>query len=1180
MASNQIKGQEAIKKLAKSYEELAQRIDAAAKETNEFVSATQKLPSEYVKSIEKLKKSSEQYSKALSKTIDQQELYTKIQDESKRINNETIKTHAKLNKVMSDENKQLNILRNTLKIKNKIAREDAEITDKLTNEYRRQSIILNRLKDSYKNVALTEGEASKKARRLRTEITKLDKRLKGVDANVGEFKRSVGNYGKAMKSATSAAMGLARGLGFVGGAFLIADTIREAFNTLVEFDKQMIAVGKTTNIAGEGLTKLKNNIVELGGNLSGISIQGLAKSAEVAGQLGIKGSDNILKFSETIEKLKLTSDIVGDDSVRQFAKFIEVSNDSVKNADKLGSVITELGNNFATTERQILKNATEIQKGIAIYDVSAQSTLALGAATSALGSEAEQSRSAMQKGFKALNDAAVSGENLDRILQLTGLSLEEFTTKWSQNASGVFLDFIQGLNFASKNGQDLSSILKELGLDAIRTEVVVGILAKNVDVLNEAFARGETEYENNIALGKEYKAATESISVAIEDVKDAFDLMVLSIDQGKGPISRFIKFTLKGLEHNLRMVATAFKGVRSELDSTFLKARKDQVSFFDQILGDDPEEKEATLKNFLAMYNQTIDTQRRNLSLLKTQAKFGQITEDEFDKKETQQLKDIEKTKAQIEVTKEYIKENDDLVKSIKMEKDELILSIMAMDENRKKADLLKLSLSDLRKIYKSLSDAKKGDGEIDEAAIRAALKRQRLEKKIQQELLKNKIEDQKRIISNEESSAIEVLEAVDERIRLEIELNRLKVSALEGTSEEIRLGEIKLQNELTDIVNKGLKDRADAQRKWEESVPDISPEEDEDPEDIARFAMGRENMINELVKSTERGFSELANLYDTDFEAFMKLYNDKAGVMTKFEQLSSDVADRMLGQLGQMYGIDLSLFKKLTEEKELSTAEWIELSGELAKGLVEALSADYTRDLENLRVQQDAALEYAGDNAAAREEIQRQFAEKEKDLRNKQAKADKETAMFRILINTATGVSAALASANVPLSILIGALGLAQLALVASKEVPQFKDGVRDFSGGPAILGDGGVSEVAVLPSGEAFKTPNTDTLYNLPKGTDVYKNEKEFEDALMNELSFNGILPSKNTLNVNIPNNDALTKDQFQQGIRALQNTINSGETSEIIFDEKGIHKYTKKNDKRIKKLNSRFNGKGRKV
>jgi hypothetical protein len=61
-----------------------------------------------------------------------------------------------------------------------------------------------------------------------------------------------------------------------------------------------------------------------------------------------------------IEKLKLTSDIISDEQVQNFAKFIEVSSDSFENADRLASGY-EL-NNMATTEAQVLSNATEIQK--------------------------------------------------------------------------------------------------------------------------------------------------------------------------------------------------------------------------------------------------------------------------------------------------------------------------------------------------------------------------------------------------------------------------------------------------------------------------------------------------------------------------------------------------------------------------------------------------------------------------------------------------------------------------------------------------------------------------------------------------------------------------------------------------------------------------------------------------
>ena len=206
-----------------------------------------------------------------------------------------------------------------------------------------------------------------RALKLKTlEIQKLDGALKRTDASVGKFQRNVGNYSSAMRGAAGAARNLAGAMGLVGGAFLIVQVIRDAFNTLRTFDKQLIAVRKTTDLSGKDLKLFSGEVVNLGLKLKGISIQGLLKSAEIAGQLGIRGRRNILKFSKTIEQLRLTSNIAGEESARAFAKFIEISKDTVENADRLGSVITELGNNFATTESEILANSLEIQRAASI----------------------------------------------------------------------------------------------------------------------------------------------------------------------------------------------------------------------------------------------------------------------------------------------------------------------------------------------------------------------------------------------------------------------------------------------------------------------------------------------------------------------------------------------------------------------------------------------------------------------------------------------------------------------------------------------------------------------------------------------------------------------------------------------------------------------------------------------
>ena len=241
----------------------------------------------------------------------------------------------------------------------------------------------------------------------------------------------------------------------------------------------------------------------------------------------------------------------------------------------------------------------------------------------------------------------------------------------------------------------------------------------------------------------------------------------------------------------------------------------------------------------------------------------------------------------------------------------------------------------------------------------------------------------------------------------------------------------------------------------------------------------------------------------------------------------------------------------------------------------------NFEAEFERLEKNKELALQFAGDSAEAREEIDRQYEERRAEIQRKQAEANKRQALFNIIINTAQGIVSALASVppNIPLSIAIGAIGAAQAAVVASQPIPQFKDGVRNFEGGLAILGDGGRPEIGVTPSGNVFKTPAKDTLYDLPKGTDIYKSQSEFDKELKDMLAFNGILPERNNM-PEIKIDSGISKDDFERGINLLAKKIGNQEGVYIDINERGLNKYYVKGATRRQLLNNRAIMKGRKV
>lgn len=120
-----------------------------------------------------------------------------LADEEIRLQKQLLKAKAQNNKAQQTTSKRLAVEREKRKALNKEIRQQAKVSAGLTNAYDRESMKLNELRRQYKGLA-AEGKANtRQAREMLAEIGKLDAKLKGIDSNVGQFQRNVGNYGSA-----------------------------------------------------------------------------------------------------------------------------------------------------------------------------------------------------------------------------------------------------------------------------------------------------------------------------------------------------------------------------------------------------------------------------------------------------------------------------------------------------------------------------------------------------------------------------------------------------------------------------------------------------------------------------------------------------------------------------------------------------------------------------------------------------------------------------------------------------------------------------------------------------------------------------------------------------------------------------------------------------------------------
>jgi hypothetical protein len=254
---------------------------------------------------------------------------------------------------------------------------------------------------------------------------------------------------------------------------------------------------------------------------------------------------------------------------------------------------------------------------------------------------------------------------------------------------------------------------------------------------------------------------------------------------------------------------------------------------------------------------------------------------------------------------------------------------------------------------------------------------------------------------------------------------------------------------------------------------------------------------------------------------------------------------------------------------------EVVDLSQELINTLAEISNQRFENQLNNLEKEKNTALLFAGDSVAAREEIERQAEVRRRAILARQAKAQKEMAIFNIITDTAQAVVASLIrDPSGTLAILIGAIGAANLALVASQQVPAFKDGgIHD--GGLMMVNDQKGSkykEIIETPDGKKRIFNERNKILNAPKGTKIY-NATETESILFNN-ELNGILTNNGISNApTVIVDGGLSKEDFNNGISKLAKTISEKESFSISRDKRGERVFREKQNKRTELLNVRL-------
>ena len=312
-----------------------------------------------------------------------------------------------------------------------------------------------------------------------------------------------------------------------------------------------------------------------------------------------------------------------------------------------------------------------------------------------------------------------------------------------------------------------------------------------------------------------------------------------------------------------------------------------------------------------------------------------------------------------------------------------------------------------------------------------------------------------------------------------------------------------------------------------------------------------------------------LANLQSQIDEIDLDTAIDKSEkAKDKFKEALSDMNSAARDALGDTAGIFEGLsdiMEDVAEDGKLSFENLAKSVMKIMDGITSLMSDVYDAKIEKIEEEQDAndeaydreieRIESLQERGAISTEVaearkraaedktrlkEEELAKKKAALQEKQAKWNKANSIIQAGIATALAITEALP--NLILAAIVGTMGAAQIAIIASQQIPKYAKGTKDHPGGLAIVGDGGKKE-GVLADGGLFVTPDKPTLVDLPRHAQVipdlsfiYDRKGLGSDFLLLEQQKKNM--ADRGIVVNVDNDYSRLEKKMEGNTRQLQN------------------------------------------
>lgn len=385
------------------------------------------------------------------------------------------------------------------------------------------------------NVAFLQIVVDAKTSAATAKLLALDKQMRSTTASSDRASASIGaKLGKAAKWGGAAlAVGVAAGL---------VKSVKAAN----EFESSFAEVRKTVNTNEKGFDRLEKGLRRLARTIP-VNVNDLNDLAGQAGALGIKSKD-LVRFTKTAAELGIATDLSANDAANALARLSNIMGTSSKDFRRLGSSLVALGNDGASTEREIADMALRLAATGKQVGLTESQVLGFSSALASVGIEAEAGGSAFSRAFSLMSESVATGNSdLAGFAQVAGQSAGQFSKLFDKNAAVAMVDFVEGLGRIKQEGGNALVTLKDLDISDVRLRNALLSAAGAGKMFREQIAVGSEAWRENNALTKEAQRRYDTTDSKMQDVRNEANDLAITIGQKLQPAVQDMAGAFAGL---------------------------------------------------------------------------------------------------------------------------------------------------------------------------------------------------------------------------------------------------------------------------------------------------------------------------------------------------------------------------------------------------------------------------------------------------------------------------------------------------------------------------------------------------------------------------------------------------------------------------------------------------------